>query len=176
MAGRKTVPTAIKIANGNPGKRQLNKNEPTSDVGFEIPLELIDNEIAAESYVKWATLLTRINMMKREFQWIVIDVAETEAMILPIQKALRQTGGWVIGKNGGVVVDQRLYALASLKEQRRKSLEGLGLSPVMMAKLFALTPGASAIVGKGYAEQRLKQIDVGEAKQDEWQPPMGVTG
>jgi len=32
MAGRKPKPTALKIIEGNPGKRPLNKNEPKPDI------------------------------------------------------------------------------------------------------------------------------------------------
>jgi len=176
MAGRKTVPTAIKIANGNPGKRALNKNEPTSDIGFDIPLELIDNEVACEQYVYYATLFSGKGLMKDMFQEEVIQIARLKTRLLKQQRLLEQEDECCIGKNGGGYINPRSSLVTNLMKELVRLLADFGMNPSACAHLFAMTPGAAGIVGKGYAEQRLKQIDLGEAKQDEWQPPIGVTG
>ena len=46
--GRKPKPTAIKVLEGNPGNRPLNKNEPKTDIAVSDCPEWLENEAKAE--------------------------------------------------------------------------------------------------------------------------------
>lgn len=62
MAGRKPLPTKLKLLRGNPGKRPLNPNEPQPDP--EMPLKPTNmGEIASAKWDEMAPKLHRIGIL-----------------------------------------------------------------------------------------------------------------
>lgn len=57
--GRKPVPTAIKVLEGNPGKRPLNKNEPRPDKKAPPCPKWLDKEAKRE----WKRLASKLELM-----------------------------------------------------------------------------------------------------------------
>lgn len=178
MAGRKTIPTAIKIATGNPGKRALNKNEPGGDLDpEEIPLELIDNEAACDAYLFYARIFHRNGMLKDRYREHVIQIARFKARLLKQQKLLEaEQDECCIGKNGGGYINPRASLVTNLVKELRTMLADFGMNPASAAKLYATPPSAAGVVGKGYAEHKIKQMGTIDNKEDDWQPPIEVAG
>lgn len=59
--GRKPKPTELKILEGNPGKRKLNKNEPRSE-GLAVCPEWLD-KVAKEEWQRVAPILERLGLL-----------------------------------------------------------------------------------------------------------------
>lgn len=68
MAGRKPKPTTLKLLHGNPGKRRINRHEPTPELGAPPRpswLEELESPIAAETYAELAGILERMQVMTK---------------------------------------------------------------------------------------------------------------
>lgn len=64
MRGRKPKPTAIKIAEGNRGRRKLDKIEPQPDAGrFDPPSHL--NDVARAEWARLEPELRRLNLLTK---------------------------------------------------------------------------------------------------------------
>lgn len=66
MAGRKPKPTSLKVLEGNPGKRQLNQNEPKPDASLPRCPAWLDKEAKREwrricPFLDQAGLLTQVD-------------------------------------------------------------------------------------------------------------------
>ena len=60
--GRKTTPTKLKLLKGNPGKRSLNKDEPTPGVHLPKPPEHLD-DVAKAEWQRTGVLLVEMGLM-----------------------------------------------------------------------------------------------------------------
>ena len=108
MAGRKPKPTALKLIDGNPGKRPLNEYEPMpAKVYNPEPPEGFDkvhvakwNEIAAK--LAAVRILTELDLDALEMyvrEWVnlqdaIVDIAERGRMIKSSKNALMWNPSW----------------------------------------------------------------------------------
>lgn len=63
MAGRPPKPTALKILQGNPGKRPLPKREPVSPLGAECPASCQGR--ARELWKEWAPVFEQMGCLRK---------------------------------------------------------------------------------------------------------------
>jgi phage terminase small subunit len=63
MAGRPPKPTALKLLQGNPGKRPLNDQEPKPPVGAKAPQYVIDDPVLLLEWNRHAPRLTRLGLL-----------------------------------------------------------------------------------------------------------------
>ena len=63
MRGRPPVPRAIKILNGNPGKRPLREDEPAPDLGAEAPAFILADTVLRAEWERHAARLTRYGIL-----------------------------------------------------------------------------------------------------------------
>lgn len=59
MPGRKPKPTALKVLQGNPGKRKLNKNEPKPPAGRPVP----PSTMIPEAREEWERIVPELEQM-----------------------------------------------------------------------------------------------------------------
>lgn len=56
-------PTALKLLQGNPGKRKLSEDEPRPKTGAEMPEELLGLPDALRAWKKWAPILAGLGIL-----------------------------------------------------------------------------------------------------------------
>jgi P27 family predicted phage terminase small subunit len=106
MAGRRPKPTALKVLQGNPGKRKLNKNEPKPASGRPLaPAYLTD--AAAEEWHRIVPELERIGVLTQVdgtalasycmtfSRWVQAETEITQYGVLIKEPILDKQGGYV---------------------------------------------------------------------------------
>jgi phage terminase small subunit len=63
MAGRPPKPTALKLLQGNPGRRPLNTQEPKPPPGAEMPEALLGDPVAVKNWKTYAPKLTALGIL-----------------------------------------------------------------------------------------------------------------
>lgn len=99
MRGRKPKPTAVKIYQGNPGKRPLNPNEPMPTVEVpECPAEL--SESARKEWDRVVEVLARFNMLTALDRAALAAYCEAYAMWTGAVTAIHRYGTIVKSPTG----------------------------------------------------------------------------
>ena len=63
MAGRPPKPTALKLLQGNPGKRKLNADEPMPPLGADVPEYLKGDPVLVAEWNRQAPRLKRLGLL-----------------------------------------------------------------------------------------------------------------
>ena len=90
MAGRKPIPTAIKILHGNPGHRPLNKNEPKFTGTVTCPTWLPD--IAKTEWKRIVDQLAELDMIKSTDQSALAAYCVSFARWVTAEKQVNKEG------------------------------------------------------------------------------------
>ena len=135
--GRKAKPTEIKRADGNPGKRPLNKNAPdfTEVVDIAPPLYFEGLEFAP---VIWQSVVPELlkNGVLR-----ITDMHNVEAFCMAYdnyrqcQKDIAENGVTVMGGNGNLAKNPALTAINEAMKQMTMFGSMLGLDPSSRQRL-----------------------------------------
>lgn len=137
MAGRKPVPTALKLMRGNPGKRPINKREPKPAVGIPVAPDHLSKRAAAV----WPILTGKLSAMG------VLTTADGHALELLAEAyaewrdasdAVREHGQTYESQtqNGTIIRPRPEVSIASDAWRRvAKMLTDFGLTPSSRAKL-----------------------------------------
>lgn len=135
MKGRKPVPTAIKKARGNPGKRPLNDQEPQIEAGIpEDPPAHIKGE-AADAWRQLSPILNNVKVLTP------MDVVAFEMLCVTVgnyRKAaakVADTSIIVLGKNGGAMQNPWFAPMNRCLEQLRGLLAEFGMTPAERSRL-----------------------------------------
>lgn len=135
MAGRIPTPTALKIMQGNPGKRALPKDEPKpTEIEPTRPGKL--SERAHAEWDRLAPILQRMRVLTEAdgaaLGMLCADIAELEEITAEIEK----TGKVIKNKRSGAIRLNPLIALQSQLNQRvTTGLREFGLSPASRTKV-----------------------------------------
>ena len=139
--GKPTVPTALKILNGNPGRRKLSKREPLPKVSQRIPDPPIDMDPRAQAVWRRVApiladcrILTDGDLMALE-SLCNQEVMWREAMRLTLEKGLimpkKNRDGEVIG-----IQESTYSAIAGKKmPELRAMYVQFGLTPAARVKI-----------------------------------------
>lgn len=139
MQGRKPVPTAIKEANGNPGKRPLNALEPKPQGN----LDEVPEWFNAEQSKAWRYAILNMppGVLKRIDSsvltiWVVAEFLHREAT----QKVMA-TGIIVTTKDGNPIQNPYLPVINRQAQIMLKAASELGFTPASRPRL-EIDPGA----------------------------------
>jgi P27 family predicted phage terminase small subunit len=167
MAGRRPKPTALKVLQGNPGKRKLNRSEPSTRRGApDRPMFLTESAIAAWDHI--VPLLLEMNVLTTSdgfalanlcmafARWQEAEAAITEHGVVckvPVMDKTYELVGWKITKNPACTV-----AMACQKEMRAQ-LSAFGLDPSSRSRIKGATQEAqkSPLVALLEAQQAARQ-------------------
>jgi P27 family predicted phage terminase small subunit len=168
MAGRRPKPTALKVLQGNPGKRKLNHSEPTTRRGApDRPLFLTQSAIAAWDHI--VPLLLEMNVLTTSDGFALTNLCMAFARWQEAEEAITRHGvvyehpivdkhteeivGYVIKKNPACTV-----AMACQKEMRAQ-LSAFGLDPSSRSRIKGATQETqkSALVSLLEAQQAARQ-------------------
>lgn len=134
--GPKTKPTALKLAEGNPGKRALPRNEPKPPPALPDPPDFL-NEYAREEWDRVAETLFRVGTLTRIDQSMLACYCTAFARWRQAEEDLERmaqsdpsTHGTVIRTKKGNLVQNPLVGVANTARLHMQRLAAeFGLSP-----------------------------------------------
>lgn len=134
--GRKAKPLALKLTDGNPGKRPLDYAEPTPEKGTpDCPDTVNDNEDARDFWNRLSTVLDQMGLSTKA-DWAIMEMASLDWALL--KKAEREiaSGGEVIETLHGNMIQNPWLGIANqCKIRMAKNMTELALTPAARAGL-----------------------------------------
>jgi P27 family predicted phage terminase small subunit len=138
MTGRPPKPTAVKIAEGNPGHRPLNTREPKPEVGAPPrPKDL--SKVARKEWDRIVRLLKPTGVLARTDLAVLEMYCESYADFKDALKWVRKLGPLVKAKNGTIQHNPAIGICNTAKKITGRFASELGLTPSSRARL--IVPG-----------------------------------
>lgn len=135
MKGRKRIPTFMKIVNGNPGKRALNKDEPkVSDITTAAPKHL--SEVAKAEWARMVRLLG-CGVLKATDQAALAMYCQAYGRWVEAEIHILEHGTVVKSPNGYPIQNPYLSVANKAMEQMLKLLPGMGLTPADRSRIHS---------------------------------------
>lgn len=159
MKGRKPIPTALKIARGNPGQRRLPEDEPQPSTVFDlaVPDILAGNPAARAEWETKAPLFHRVGLLTEVDLDALTLYCATFAHCKQAERHLQRHGLTVlVGKKKTRIMSPYLAIFMKLQVQCRAMLIEFGLTPVSRSRVHLPKP------------------DTGNAQRDRFFGPIGI--
>jgi P27 family predicted phage terminase small subunit len=133
MRGRKPKPTHLKLLEGNPGKRKINRREPRPKGGKLLPPAWLRKEAKAE----WRRVLAAMppGLYTQADRQLLVQYCQNVARVAEIEKIIREQGLTFVTDNGYIAQRPEVGMLNRLQTQIRQTCSELGLSPTSRARL-----------------------------------------
>jgi P27 family predicted phage terminase small subunit len=134
MAGRRPKPTKQKIAEGNPGKRRLNANEPDPSPEIpEMPAHL--DAVARKEWNRVAPQLLELGLISAIDGGALAAYCQTYSQWVDAEEKIQQFGT-VIKTPKGYPIQSPYVAIANrAKDQIRKLAVEFGMTPAARSRL-----------------------------------------
>lgn len=132
MAGRKPVPTKLKVLRGNPGKRPLNASEPKARVLKEVPQppDFMD-EVAKAEWWRMGQELVDMGMLTSSDRAALIGYCISYARVAAIELEL-STGREelvLVADKGGEYINPMVNIQSMALKQMKAYLTEFGMTP-----------------------------------------------
>ncbi len=149
MRGRKPKPTAVKIFQGNPGKRPLNRHEPMPPIAVpECPLEL--SETARAEWNRVVKDLARLKMLTALDRAALAAYCEAYAMWTDAITQIRKFGT-IVKSPSGYPIQSPYVAIANRQAEIMLRIGSeFGFTPASRSRISA--PSAPAPTLFDYAD------------------------
>ncbi len=135
MRGRKPKPTALKILEGNPGKRTLNDREPLPPEGIPECPEFLDEEARAEWY-RLAALLGRMKLLTVADRSALAAYCTVYSRWVAAERQVRQYGTVILSPNKKFPMKSPHLTIADQAlETMRKFMVEFGLTPSSRSRI-----------------------------------------
>jgi len=134
MAGRKPLPTAVKVARGNPGKRPLNTKEPAFRVRLLRAPAYFSEEAKAQWY-KIGRMLVRGGILTEADGTLLEAFCVVYARWVDSEKQVLRLGTVVKSGDGDLMRNPYLMVANRALDQLIKMMGDLGLSPSSRSRL-----------------------------------------
>ena len=102
MPGRKPQPTKLKVLHGNPGKRELNKNEPQPEIMIPSPPEHL-NDAAKEEWDRVSGELYTLKLLSSIDRSALAAYCQAYGRWVSAEKGIESKGLLVKTTNGNVI-------------------------------------------------------------------------
>jgi P27 family predicted phage terminase small subunit len=144
MAGRRPVPTKLKVLTGNPGKRPINRNEPEPKRGIpRMPEWLCGFPFAVEEWEREATILDGMGILTVAEEGVLAMRCYIASQIRDMAKEIEKEGRVVYTSRmdslGNEVMDAKpnpkAVQLKNLLTEYRQIGSLLGFDPASRARM-----------------------------------------
>ena len=138
-SGRKPKPTRLKLLQGNPGHRPLNKNEPMP----RLAVPSCPSHLSAEAKKEWhriAPELAAVGLITRIDRAALAMYCEAWGRWLEAEDALRKYGVMVKSPSGFPMQSPYLAVANKAMEQMRGLLTEFGMSPASRTRISVQEP------------------------------------
>lgn len=133
MAGRRPKPTALKLIQGNPGRRKLNASEPKPTAGAEPPPGMTDGAVRAWKLV--APQLQRLGLLTEIDSHALMLFCEAHATFTTAREKLAATGEVVRSPKGYPIWNPYLAIRNRSMEQMRQFMIEFGMTPAARSRI-----------------------------------------
>jgi P27 family predicted phage terminase small subunit len=134
MRGRKPKPTAMKIAQGNPGKRPINGYEPKPPASLpDCPPHL--SEVAAEEWQRIAESLNKIGLLTQVDRTTMAAYCQCYGRWVEAEQKLKETPAILRMPSGYIQQSPWLTIANKQLELLVKYMAELGLTPASRSRL-----------------------------------------
>ncbi len=135
MRGRKPKPTALKILEGNPGKRTLNDREPLPPEGIPECPEFLDEEARAE-WDRLAALLGRMKLLTVADRSALAAYCTVYSRWVEAERQVKQYGTVILSPNKKFPMKSPHLTIADQAlETMRKFMVEFGLTPSSRSRI-----------------------------------------
>ena len=140
MRGRKPKPSALKMFEGNPGKRALNQNEPKPAVQTpDCPVHLDD-----EAQAEWNRItpeLSTLGLIARIDRAALAAYCQAWSRWVKAEEMLKSTGPVIKSKTTGAIYQNPYLAVANrAMKQMRDFLTEFGMTPSSRSRVSSGLP------------------------------------
>lgn len=135
-SGPKPKPTAIKILEGNPGKRKLNENEPKPETGMPTCPDWLDNDAKTE-WKRLAKTMHQMGVLSTTDRAMFAKYCQGWSMWKAAKLKLDEEGRVVINDKGVPVLNPWVSAEEKAVKQMSQAAAELGLTPSSRSRIVA---------------------------------------
>ena len=136
MAGRRPTPTALKLIQGNPGKRPLNKAEPKVKVyAPSCPRHL--KKAAKTEWRRIAPILTNIGILSAIDRAALAGYCQAWGRWVEAEEKVSERGEVVKSSNGNIIQNPYLCVANRAMDNMRKFLIEFGMTPASRSRISA---------------------------------------
>jgi P27 family predicted phage terminase small subunit len=154
--GRKPKPTALKLLQGNPGGRPINKYEPKPEPSIPTcPDELCDD--AKLEWNRLAPYLLRVGMMTEADRGAFAGYCQAFGRWIDAERMLKIEGEILTSDKNNLVQNPRLWVANRALEQMYKFMSEFGLSPSSRSRLKINPPVEDEMEGYLDRGKKLRQ-------------------
>lgn len=137
MRGRKPKPTSIKLLQGNPGRRPVNKDEPEYNaIEADCPEHL--NAVARKEWARMRDLLQSSRILTEADRSALAAYCVAWGRWVEAEENIKKTGILVKSPNGFPIQNPWLSISNKAFEQMHKLLQEFGLTPASRSKVKAI--------------------------------------
>lgn len=136
MRGRKPKPTALKLSEGNPGRRPLPKDEPAPEVKIPEPPGFLD-VVARVEWLRIAPILLK-NKIITELDGIALALyCRAFSQFVKADGEVQKFGEIIRGPAGGTMRNPWMEVANRAWEQVTKMLASFGMDPVSRTRVHS---------------------------------------
>lgn len=143
MRGRKPTPTAIKMLNGNPGKRPFDPDEPQPETTApEAPDFLSD--VAREEWDRLVPELVELGLISQLSRATIAAYCQAYGRWRLAEEILRIESPVLVGEKGGLYQNPWLAVANKCIEQMQKISAEFGMTPSSQTRVTTTKPAAAS--------------------------------
>lgn len=158
MKGRKPTPTALKVLRGNPGRRPINRNEPTPDAGIpDCPAHL--DEEARKEWFRVADELNKVGLITTLDRTALAAYCSDYSQWIAAADRVRKSGMLINSPNGYPMMNPALAIENKAKLRCMKFLSEFGMTPASRSRIH-LNPNGPSNPNKTQASQKSSLAEV----------------
>lgn len=138
MRGRRPKPTALKLAQGNPGKRRLNKLEPRPSLPDRLPEPPVF--LGFEARQEWERvggILLQVRILTGADLSALAQYCKIFGRWVEAERMVEKRGAVVRAKNGTPILNPHLVVANQTIKQMGKYLSEFGLTPSSRSRIAA---------------------------------------
>ena len=134
MAGRKNIPTKLKILKGTARKSRLNPSEPDPDT--KIPTA--PNHLSKDALIEWGRISTELSTLGLLSEVDMVALAmycQAWGRIVKYEKIVQEKSELIKMPSGAIQLSPAMWIINKAMEQCYKLLSEFGMSPASRAKV-----------------------------------------
>jgi P27 family predicted phage terminase small subunit len=171
MAGRKPIPTRIKIATGNPGRTAINRDEPAPKASrLKVPEHVRRDKVAAAAYRALGKQLLDAGVMSVLDEIALAEYAVAYSGLLSERAKLLTEGSVLTNAKGASYTNPRVWIVQDHRNTLSKLLIEFGMTPSSRSRLKTVVTKTDG--GKGTLESVLGNVSAETAEARAWEPPV----
>jgi len=140
MAGRKPLPTNLKILRGNPGKRPLPKNEPRPPKDKPSCPAFVTGD-ARKEWKRIAPLLAAMGLLSKIDRTALAAYCTAYARWLKAEKIVKEKGELYKTASGNVMTSPMLWVANKAMDQMHKFMAEFGMTPSSRTRITTSEDG-----------------------------------